>query len=128
MNVRLQHTIDFAGESTPTWRAKPAGVLGAEIWFKADGPPVDPGELEFLAVDPVTRTASRAGTRAPYTRDYAGAQGGKPAHYMQRWVNSKGETGPPVLDEPQRTKFAAAQRPLAACQGWSETATATIGA
>ncbi len=44
-------------------------------------------------------------TRAPYTRDYAGAQGGKPAHYMLRWVNSRGETGP-----------------------WSETATATIGA
>lgn len=44
-------------------------------------------------------------TRAPYTRDYAGPQGGKPARYMLRWVNSKGETGP-----------------------WSETATATIGA
>lgn len=61
----------------------------------SDPLPVDPSELEFLAV----------GTRAPYTRDYAGAQGGKPAHYMLRWVNSKGETGP-----------------------WSETATATIGA
>jgi len=68
-------------------------------------PPVDPGELEFLAVDPVTRYASRAGTRAPYTRDYAAAQGGKPANYMLRRVNSKVETGP-----------------------WSETATATIGA
>jgi hypothetical protein len=33
-------------------------------------PPVDPGELTFLAID----------TRAPYTRDYDGAQGGKPAH------------------------------------------------
>jgi hypothetical protein len=33
-------------------RAKPAGVIGAEIWVKVDGPPpVDPGELEFLAVD-----------------------------------------------------------------------------
>lgn len=96
MNLRLQHTIHFTDESTPTRRAKPAGVIGAEVWVKVDGPPpVDPGELEFLAVD----------TRAPYTRDYAGPQGGKPAHYMLRWVNSKGETGP-----------------------WSETATATIGA
>ena len=93
---RLQHTIDFTDETTPTRRAKPAGVIGAEIGVKVDGPPpVDPGELTFLAVD----------TRAPYTRDYDGAQGSKPAHYMLRWVNSRGETGP-----------------------WSETATATIGA
>jgi hypothetical protein len=88
--------------------AKPAGVIGASTVGergplarkpasrpRTGPPPVDPGELEFLAVD----------TRAPYTRDYAGPQGGKPAHYMLRWVNSKGETGP-----------------------WSETATATIGA
>jgi len=93
---RLQHTIDFTDESTPTRRAKPAGVIGAEIWVKVDGPPPsDPSQLTFLAVD----------TRAPYTRDYGGADGGKPAHYMLRWVNSRGETGP-----------------------WSETVTATIGA
>lgn len=93
---RLQHTIDFTDETTPTRRAKPAGVIGAEIWVKVDGPPpVDPGELTFLAVD----------TRAPYTRDYDGAQGSKPAHYMLRWVNSRGEVGP-----------------------WSATVTATIGA
>ena len=37
--------------------------------------------------------------------DFDGADGGKQAHYMLRWVNTRGETGP-----------------------WSETATATIGA
>ncbi|MCG3127241.1 MAG: hypothetical protein CHACPFDD_02099 [Phycisphaerae bacterium] len=74
-----------ANETPVAWASRP----------RTGPPPVDPGELEFLAVD----------TRAPYTRDYAGAQGGKPAHYMLRWVNSRGETGP-----------------------WSETATATIGA
>jgi len=58
-------------------------------------PPVDPSELTFLAVD----------TRTPYTTDFDGADGGKQAHYMLRWVNTRGETGP-----------------------WSETATATIGA
>lgn len=64
--------------------------------MKVDGPPpVDPGELEFLAVD----------TRAPYTRDYDGAQSNKIAHYMLRWVNSRGEVGP-----------------------WSATVSATIGA
>ena len=53
------------------------------------------GQLMFLAVD----------TRTPYTTDFDGADGGKQAHYMLRWVNTRGETGP-----------------------WSETATATIGA
>lgn len=82
---RLQHTIDFTDESTPTRRARPAGVIGAEIWVKVDGPrPVDPGELTFLAVD----------TRAPYTRDYPGSDGNKIAHYMLRWINARGEVGP----------------------------------
>ncbi|MBU0717320.1 MAG: hypothetical protein KJ749_03650 [Planctomycetes bacterium] len=93
---RLRHTIDFTDEGTPTRKAKPAGVLGAEIWVKiGPTPPVDPSELTFLAVD----------TRSPYTRDYPGSEGGKQAHYMLRWVNTRGETGP-----------------------WSETVTATIGA
>lgn len=47
--------------------------------------PGDPGELEFLPLDPVKRRASRAGTRVAYTRDGAGAQRGEPAHYMLRW-------------------------------------------
>jgi hypothetical protein len=72
----VQHTIDStpgrrAGTPTPPRRAEPAGVIGAEIWVKVDGPPpVDPGELTFLAVD----------TRARYTRDYDGPQGSKAAH------------------------------------------------
>ena len=77
-------------------KAKPAGVMGAEIWVLiGPTPPVDPGELTFLAVD----------MRTPYTTDFDGADGGKQAHYMLRWVNTRGETGP-----------------------WTETATATIGA
>ena len=81
---------------TRTRKAKPAGAMGAEIWVKiGPTPPVDPSELTFLAVD----------TRTPYTTDFDGADGGKQAHYMLRWVNTRGETGP-----------------------WSETATATIGA
>ena len=84
-----------------TQRVPPRGTDRAAITERSSvrcvkgPPPVDPGELEFLAVD----------TRTPYARDCAGPQGGKPPHYMLRWVNSRGETGP-----------------------WSETATATIGA
>lgn len=96
---RLQHTIHFTDESSPTRKARPAGVMGAEIWVKVapagDPPPADPDELTFLAVD----------TRTPYTTDFDGADAGKTAHYMLRWVSTTGEKGP-----------------------WSETASATVGA
>ena len=47
---RLQHSIAFVGEFTPTSRAKPDGVQGCEIWVKIDGPPpADPNELKYLA-------------------------------------------------------------------------------
>jgi len=83
---RLQHTIAFMDEATPTSKAKPAGVMGVEIWVKVGDPaPVDPiADLRFLGVD----------TRTPYLAEYSGADGGQPAHYMARWVNAKGEKGP----------------------------------
>ena len=73
-----------------------AGVMGAEVWVKVGDPaPVDPSELTFLSLD----------TRSPYTADYPGGDANKIAHYMLRWVNTRGDKGP-----------------------WSETASATIGA
>jgi hypothetical protein len=93
---RMRHVIAFADAATPTRTAKPAGVMGAEIWVKiGPTPPVDPSECTFLALD----------SRTPYTADYTGADGGKTAHYMLRWVSTNGDKGP-----------------------WSETASATIGA
>ena len=92
---RLRHVIEFTDEATPTSKARPAGVMGCEIWVKIGTTPVDPSELTFLAVD----------TRTPYTADFPGADGGKTAHYMLRWVSTRGEKGP-----------------------WSATASATIGA
>ena len=44
-------------------------------------------------------------TRTPYLAKYVGADANKVAHYMLRWVNTKGDKGP-----------------------WSETGSATIGA
>ena len=82
---RLQHTIAFGDELTPTSRAKPDGVRGAQIWVKiGDPPPVDPNELTFLATD----------TRTPYVANFDGADGNKVAHYMLRWESTRGETGP----------------------------------
>ena len=96
---RLRHEIRFTDEATPTSRAKPAGIMGCEIWVKVaalnEPPPADPGELSFAGLD----------TASPYTVEYAGADGGKTAHYMLRWVRSDNEKGP-----------------------WSETVSATITA
>ena len=95
---RLRHEIRFTDEATPTSRAKPAGIMGCEIWVKVaalNEPPADPSELSFLGLD----------TASPFTAEYAGADGGKTAHYMLRWVRSDNEKGP-----------------------WSETVSATITA
>lgn len=96
---RLQHTIHFSDEATPTKKAKPPGVLGAEIWVAivpiGQPTPTDPEDFSFVALD----------TATPYTLDFDGPDGGKNAHYILRWVNSTGEKGP-----------------------WSETASVTIGA
>ena len=82
-----------------THGARPAGVLGAEVWVKlvdVDEPaPTDPSALAFLtmAIKPSIRTDFRSG------------EGGKAAVSMTRWVNTQGEKGP-----------------------WSEIATATVAA
>ncbi len=82
---RLQHIISFVDELTPTSRAKPDGVSGCEIWMKLGSTaPVDPSELSYLATD----------TRSPYTAEFAGADAGKTAYYMLRWVNTRGDRGP----------------------------------
>jgi hypothetical protein len=92
---RLAHASWFDEDELPTKKAKPAGVLGAEIWLKIGvTPPADPNELSFLALD----------TNTPYLAQYNGAQAGKKAHSMLRWVSTRGDKGP-----------------------WSETASATIG-
>ena len=81
---RLRHTIAFVDELTPTSRAKPDDVSGCEIWVKVGAVPTDPSELSYLALD----------TRSPYVAEYDGADAGKIAHYMLRWVSTRGDRGP----------------------------------
>jgi hypothetical protein len=82
---RLRHTISFVDEMTPKSRAKPDGATGCEIWVKVGDPaPADPNELKYLATD----------TRTPYMAEFDGADAGKTAYYMLRWVNTRGERGP----------------------------------
>ena len=82
---RLQHTINFVDELTPTSRAKPDGVQGCEIWMKVGDPaPAGPADVHYLALD----------TRTPYTVGFDAADGGKTAYYMLRWMSTRAETGP----------------------------------
>lgn len=96
---RLTHQLRLVDESTPTRRARPAGVLGAEVWVKlvdADRPaPTDPAALTFLTMT----------TKPSFRAEFKAGEGGKTAVYMARWVNTRGEKGP-----------------------WSEVTTATVAA
>lgn len=95
---RLRHTIHFVDVGTPTRKAKPPGVLGAEIRMVltpiGTATPTDPDDFDFIALD----------TATPYVNDFAGPDGGKNAHYIARWVNTRQEHGP-----------------------WSETVSMTVG-
>jgi hypothetical protein len=96
---RLTHQLRLVDESTPTRRARPVGVLGAEVWVKlvdADQPaPTDPAALTFLTMT----------TKPSFRAEFKAGEGGKTAVYMARWVNTRGEKGP-----------------------WSEITTATVAA
>ncbi|MBS0196502.1 MAG: hypothetical protein JSR77_07070 [Planctomycetes bacterium] len=82
---RLQQTLRFVDSATPTRKAKPAGVLGVEIWNKVGTtPPANEGELRFVAVD----------TNAPYVMNFVAEDGGKTNYVWMRWVSPTGERGP----------------------------------
>lgn len=98
MCERLQHVVSWVDSDTPTKKAKPPGVLGAELRVALTvigaPTPTDPDAFSFMALD----------TASPYTKDFTGAEGGKNAHYIARWVTTSQEFGP-----------------------WSETVSVTVG-
>lgn len=98
MCERLRHTLSWTDSATPTKKAKPPGVLGAEIRMALTAvgapTPTDPALFGFLVLD----------TASPYTVEFLGTDGGKNAHYLIRWVSNGNQHGP-----------------------WSETVSMTIG-
>jgi hypothetical protein len=83
--ARLQHTLRFVDEQTPTRKARPAGALGVEIWNKVGTtPPTGEADLRFVAVD----------TSEPFVLNYNSADGGKTNYVWMRWVSPTGERGP----------------------------------
>ena len=81
---RLQITVSFRDEFALD-KAKPDGVSGCEIWTKIGDPaPIDLDETAYQATD----------TRTPHLLSFDGADGGKTAHIIGRWVSTRGEPGP----------------------------------
>jgi hypothetical protein len=81
---KLRHTLNFRDAATPDTDKKPAGILGAEIWYKIGGTaPVDNKECQFLALD----------TATPYVVNFDGADAGKTVYYLLRWQSKNGDKG-----------------------------------
>ena len=59
-------------------------ILTMKLKKISRAPPVDYKECRYIATD----------SKMPYTYDFDGADTGKTAFYLLRWVNNKGETGP----------------------------------
>jgi hypothetical protein len=81
---KLRHTINFRDKETPDTDKKPDSMLGAEIWLKIGGEaPVDNKDCQYLATD----------TATPYVYTFDGADAGKTAWYLLRWVSKNGDKG-----------------------------------
>ncbi len=83
----LQQKIFFKDADSPTSRARPKGMMGCEIWCfigSADQQMVDVKEYRYVALAKTT----------PHTVHFEGADAGKTAFYMLRWISTRGEHGP----------------------------------
>jgi len=84
----LQQLINMVDVTTPTTRAKPAGVVGALVvrGVRAGSAPI---------LEPESCTLLGFYTRTPfYVTEFGPTDAGKTADYYARWTNAKGEEGP----------------------------------
>lgn len=82
----LEHSIMAVDNTTPTSRAKPAGVVGMLV-VRSIGvaAAVDPTQCDFMGFY----------TRVPFAAEaYDAGDAGKIATFFSRWTNAKGEEGP----------------------------------
>jgi hypothetical protein len=91
---RLIHALRIRDSATSESVQKPSGVATCEVWM-ATGPqpPTDFDAFRFVGNS----------TKSKFLMEFPGESGGQTAHYIARWVNTRGERGP-----------------------WGETASATI--
>lgn len=84
MGSRMKHVIRVnTVTSTGTKRARPAGMIGCELWRKIGETPSGVDDMEYVGI--VKKT--------PYVIEYSDAEAGKMAHYAMRWINGRGEPG-----------------------------------
>lgn len=81
----VEHTLTIINPDSKTRRGKPHGVTGCEIYV-AVSTTVPTAEADYRLVNVATR-----GTEVV---TFNNEEGGKPAHYRVRWVNTRGEVGP----------------------------------
>lgn len=81
---RLLAEVSFRNPGSQS-KGRPGGVMGCEVWLKIGDPaPADLDECEYLDL----------ATRCPYTVHFAGWDAGKTAHFLGRWVSTRGAKGP----------------------------------
>lgn len=77
-------TLGIRDESTPTSKAKPLGVRGAELWVQVDAVP---------GVDPANATLDKVSTKTPNTLSFTAPQAGQVATVWARWQTISGPGG-----------------------------------
>lgn len=86
--LRLAHRLRIVDGENTTRAAKPRGVFAAAIYVALTPPggdaPADPQDYRFAA----------NATRFPATIEFPGADAGKTAHFIARWLNTRAEPGP----------------------------------
>lgn len=80
----LQHTLSIRDVTTPTTKAKPPGVTGAEIHIALG---------TIAAVDPATARLKQITTKTPTRVDFNAEDRGKICTYFVRWTTRSGPQG-----------------------------------
>ena len=81
---RLEQSLSFSDSENK--RKRPAGAIGVEIYMTIGDAmaPVEPADYSFVELC----------SRGPKLMTFKAEHANKVAHYLLRWVNHKGETGP----------------------------------
>lgn len=99
---RLRHTLHFVDSATPTRKAKPYGVMGAEVWVfvgDATASQVEDVEITPAGASSIRRSLqpfkfAKIATRTPTVVEFDGDYAGRTASYLLRWLNTRGQPGP----------------------------------
>lgn len=81
-SIHLVYIKDRTGNAVRGCR--PAGAMGCEVWVQVGGDPKDYDSYRYVGM----------ATRSPFKIRHRPEDIGRNAHYLLRWINTRGETGP----------------------------------